>query len=163
MTPDRARDIITRRLLPGERLIWHDAPTPWRIASRYLFRIAIGAFFTFSGLSQVIADKDTPSTGSTLVCAFGVCFVGWSLRQAANGWYTAYGLTNQRAIIAVGDRGSTQSFTGDAFQSVQVRGESHGSLSLTILQIPKARRAMRMGSTASASLRGWKPSFAIHF
>lgn len=59
----------------------------------------------------------------------GVALWFVTLKSFIDGWRTAYGLTNQRVIVAVGENGSTQSYVGEALSSMERSGsDAKGSL-----------------------------------
>ncbi len=108
MTPDRARDIITRRLHPGERLIWHDAPNPWRIALLYILFIPnlyFGFIFVIIASRSFVFSEKTSIVWAIFLFSFAAALgtaAVLAIRKIFNAWRTAYGLTDKRVIVAVG-------------------------------------------------------------
>lgn len=134
MDADRARSIITSRLQPGEKLIWYDSPGPWRAAARHLAGFAfITAWLGFVAAALATKRSWQPDWSSgwldvavlipLFMALLGAVFWLTSLREIYRCWHTAYGLTDRRVIIAVGDKGPTQSFGADAFATMARKGD----------------------------------------
>jgi hypothetical protein len=132
---NRALSIIMQRLQPGERLIWHGLPTPWRAAIPHLgilgfMTVWTGfALFTLLLIPGQASATDPPPTVVLLAIPLIFCAVGtatwlWTLKKIADCWRTAYGLTDRRIIIAVGESGSTDSYTGGAIESLKRLGDN---------------------------------------
>jgi hypothetical protein len=134
---ERARSIIQSRLQPGEQLVWYDSPGPWRAAARHLTSFAfITAWLGF--VAALFAAKrswqpdwwhgwmDMAVLIPALLILIGLFFWLVSLRDIFRCWHTAYGLTDRRVIIAVGQKGPTQSFGPDAFTKTAHKGDDRG-------------------------------------
>jgi hypothetical protein len=132
----KALSLIQRRLKPGETLIWHGAPNPWRAAQGPLFQLVFAAIWTGVIFITVVGYAISSSKKSSLVfpvsslVIFGLlfCFIGtaiWisTLRNLVACWNTAYGLTNHRLVIAIGDKGKTESFSKDSLSSLLRSGD----------------------------------------
>ena len=140
MDSNRAQSIVIRRLQPGERLIWHGAPAPWQAALGPLFILAFmtvwtGFAFFWTAMASVTLkspDWKPPSAFLSiggLFCLIGV--FGWAgaLKAVADCWRTAYGLTDRRVVIAVGDSGKTTSFGAAALSNMErTGGEARGTI-----------------------------------
>lgn len=108
----QTRAIMTRALQPNERLIWYDRPSPWRAAADHLFVLIFMAVWTAFAIVwtwAVFLDVRGKASGASfeyIVPLFGTCFAlsgMWVLARTAwqigAGWFTHYGLTNQRLLI----------------------------------------------------------------
>lgn len=140
MDSERARAIITRRLHPGETLIWHDKPSPWRAAAQPLLFLVFATIWTgfavvwtrvASGMAVVslASPPDALLLIGGLFCVAGATVWVFILRNVVNCWRTAYGLTNRRVIIAVGENGPTRSFGPLALSRIERSGgEERGTV-----------------------------------
>jgi hypothetical protein len=137
---DEALTAISKRLQPGERLIWHSVPSPWRAAVPYLYSLAFMTFWTGAalyGASKALERVPDPGLDS-LLGALGVpalfVLIGaaawlWVAKKITDGWRTAYGLTNRRVIIAVGRNGAAKSYSAAALSGMKRTGdEFRGSI-----------------------------------
>ncbi len=135
MDGNDALNIVTCRLQPGDRLIWHGVPTPWRAAIPYLFPLAfitVWTGFAFFMVSQVAgrgsiidAQQNFPaSTIPVLFCILGCAIWFWIFRRIADCWRTAYALTDRRMIIAAGKNGSTKSLAPLALSDLVRKGDA---------------------------------------
>jgi hypothetical protein len=147
---NQALSIISRGLQPGERLIWHGVPTPWRAAVPHLFPLAFLTFWFFpitflafwmGGKRYVVSNSFTEVSDPNLhahfwfrafpalIALFGVAMWLWTVKKIADCWRTAYGLTNRRVLITIGANGSTKSYSEAAFSSMKRTGdECRGSI-----------------------------------
>src|SRR5262249_20092021 len=132
---------------PGEQLIWSGSPPPltavWngpllRLAFA-LFFLGFALFWTWSASQAAFKNGTWPSSFFPL---FGLVFVGFglyqclsALRMMAGCWSTAYGVTDRRVIIAIGQDGATQSL-GPASLSRMERsgGPDYGTLTFDLGQ-----------------------------
>ncbi|MGO8951718.1 MAG: hypothetical protein ACLPWS_05480 [Rhodomicrobium sp.] len=126
MDDNRALSIVHKRLQPGETLIWYGSPEPAIAARGPLFVLAfltLWVAFAYgwtalaAGLPQIAGNKQVSHPPPLLFLPFGLLFcalgtVFWlqALKSVTDCWRTAYGLTNRRIIIAMGDAGPTKSF-----------------------------------------------------
>jgi hypothetical protein len=118
---NQAHFLIQSRLQPGEQLIWSGSPPPLSAAWNgpllrlplALFFLGFAIFWTWAASHAAAKNGSSPAQFFPL---FGLLFVGVglyqflsALRAVAGCWSTAYGVTERRVIIAIGQNGPTQS------------------------------------------------------
>lgn len=117
--------MIAQRLRPGERLVWYDQPTPWRMALRPLAMLALEllllASLAHNYAATLLRANGGPDWWHTAVASFIIGLLVFTLVKIADCWRTAYGLTNQRAIIATGP--ATLSLSKEAFSQIKRTGD----------------------------------------
>ncbi len=82
-------------------------------------------------LFGVSFETDSPLVAfiiATAMCIFGAIIWRIALREVLDCWHMAYGLTEQRIIIAVGEAGETRSFTAKMLSAVERSGGKTGSV-----------------------------------
>jgi hypothetical protein len=150
----RALSIITRRLQPGETLVWHSTPTPLLAARDYfgplLFLTVIATSIARSPLDALFAIKvsdwhfPNPDVLPVLLC---ICLFGlwvWTGKKAADCWRTAYALTDRRIIIAAGMAGPESSYDATALVDMKRTGdELKGSILFNYGWLPLWRHQWR--------------------
>ena len=140
MNETEALSIITRRLQPGETLVWYGVPRPFQAAGKHLLMLAfvtvwIGIFV--SGLMSSSAAARAPDSKpfypaivvAMLIFVFGSALWFRAAKRAADCWRRAYGLTNRRIIIAAGKEGPVNSYSAAALADMTRTGdECEGSI-----------------------------------
>ncbi len=134
MQDDRTRIKILSRLRPGEKLLWCDRPRPLQAIWHgplvrlpfSLFILGFALFWTW-GAAQAAAKNATEPV--SFFWMFGLLIVGAGLYQCAVALraiygclFTAYGLTDRRVIVVVGDNGATRSFGPEALSRMSRTG-----------------------------------------
>jgi hypothetical protein len=131
---NQAHFLIQSRLQPGEQLIWTGSPPPLSAAwngplLRLLFALFLLGFALFWTWAASHAAAKNGSSPSQLFPLFGLIFVGAglyqclsALRMIAGCWSTAYGVTDRRVIIAVGQNGTTQSLWPASLSRMERKG-----------------------------------------
>jgi len=154
MNENKALSIISRRLQPGELLVWYGAPTPllaaWDYFGPLLFLTviitAIARELLDALLSAKVEDWHFPDAGilPVLLCVSLFSLWLWTGKKIASCWWTAYGLTNRRIIIAAGRAGLEASYGAAALADMKRTGsELKGSILFNYGWLPWWRRQWR--------------------
>jgi hypothetical protein len=149
----QAFSLISQQLHPGERIIWHGTPTPLIAAREQAFQLVFMTIWTgavlFGLWNLVVGPKANSSAPFPALLVLGVMITvgttSWirTLRSFTACWNTAYGLTDRRIIIAVGE-GATQSFTAAALGNLSRTGsKKRGSLTFGSSAYPDYGRPFR--------------------
>ncbi len=135
MDEREAFSVISQKLHPGETLLWHGAPSPWRAAVPHLPLLAFMTFWTgiiarsFFMPAAKAPDWHARDNFFLLIVPVLMCLIGagiwlWTAKKIADGWRTAYGLTNRRVIVAVGGNGPVKSYCAAAFSKMERKGDT---------------------------------------
>jgi len=142
---NQAHILILSRLQPGEQLIWSGSPPPLSaVWNGPVLRLLFGLFFLgFAlfwtwGASHAVLKNGAPA--SSFFPLFGLVFVGFGLYQClsalwaiAGCWSTAYGVTDRRVIIAIGQNGTTQSLGPASLSRIERKGgPDYGTLTFDL-------------------------------
>src|SRR5215472_6231943 len=115
----QALSIIKTRLRQGEQVIWHGAPDPIQAAAQGPLRhLAFAVLFILLPLIFLDLHSSLHLFFALLSCSIGTGMAAVAVRSLAQCWRTAYAVTNERVIIAVGEFGETKSFGSWALSSV---------------------------------------------
>jgi hypothetical protein len=139
MEDRRALSIISKRLQPGERIVWLGTPSPWVAARAQVYQLIFITIWTggvlFALWNLVFKESANPSGGLPALAILGFLVtagaVFWvrAVSSFADCWRTAYALTDRRIIIAAGEGSRTQSFTAAALGDITRTGnEQRGSI-----------------------------------
>lgn len=136
MNENESLSIITRRLQPGETLVWYGAPSPMRAARQHLGMLAFMTIWT--GLVvrslpislRAIQATDWKSVNPAvflpvLFSLFGAAGWLWAAKKVVDCWRTACGLTNRWVIVAVGVDGPVKSYSAAALSGLVRTGDSY--------------------------------------
>ena len=137
MNDCEALSIISQRLQPGERILWHGKPDPWVAAREHVFTLLFmtiwtgGVLFGLWNMSYGTQAKPNGGLFALAILGFMVAIgiKGWitALTSFTGCWRTAYAVTDRRVLITAGD--DTKSFSGAALGDLSRTGnELQGSL-----------------------------------
>ena len=137
MNDCEALSIISQRLQPGERILWHGKPDPWAAAREQLFMLLFMTVWTggvlFGFWNVVFGAKANPNAPLPALLVLGLMIVfgtrAWvkALTALTDCWRTAYAVTDRRILITAGE--DTKSFTAAALGDLSRTGnEQQGSL-----------------------------------